>query len=128
MIDRECHGLTAKQIALELAVFLHEFEFHIKSLQIEAENVLFYIDGTNGSLFCSIFDFEKQESIGESIFSISLMDLWEELDREGYGGYDFDLIVLKGIKKALKTDIGKRIKKGFTVFVQTVEDDPKKIK
>lgn len=91
---------------------------------IDTNQILFYIDGTNGNIVISGFNQETKEVFDNKGIWIELSDIWEENDN----AYDFDEIVISSIKKSLNSEVGKFTKKKYQVFYQTESDDAERIK
>jgi hypothetical protein len=90
---------------------------------ISSQQILFYIDATNGNIFISGFDAQSGDVYDDKGIWIELQELWDDNN-----AMDFDEFVTESIKKALKTKIGKRTSELFEIYYQTEMDEPKKVK
>lgn len=90
---------------------------------IDSEQTLFYIDATNGNTFISGFDSQTGDVYDDKGIWIELEELWDDNN-----SMDFDEFVIESIKKALKTQIGKRTLELFEIYYQTEVDEPERIK
>lgn len=90
---------------------------------ISANQLLLYIDATNGNIFISGYNHDTLEAFDDIGYWIELQDLLDDYDN----AYDFDEIVTGSIKLALKSVVGEQVKESFQVFYQTELDDARKI-
>lgn len=116
----------ASEISKDLLKVLEKLEVNSKDML--SKQILIYIDATNGNLICSKFSFATMEVYDEKACYLELMALWQELEDDGYSSLDFDVIVIKSIKKAFKTTIGKLLKSNFEVYYQDELDSPKRLR
>jgi len=89
---------------------------------VDSKQTLFYIDATNGNIFISGFDSETGNVYDNMGILIELPELWVDNN-----SMDFDEFVIESIRKALKTQIGKRTTEMFEIYYQTEVDDPEKL-
>lgn len=104
-----------------------DFEFILEIIEIEnlisQNQILFYIDATNGNIFISGYDHENEKTYDDSGIFIKLTEFWDD----NQNAYDFDDLTFSAIKKALKSEIGKRIKSKYQVYIQDEIDSPKRV-
>ena len=97
----------------------------ISTEQLIKENqLLIYIDATNGNIFITGYNHKTQESFDKNGIAIEFQDYWNVVDNAG----EFDGVIIESIIKAMNSDIGKAIKENLQVYYQTEIYDAEKIK
>ena len=86
------------------------------------QEIIIYINATNGNLFISAFDFETKEVFDETAIFVELTEFWEE----NQNAYDFDEIIILSLKKAFKMSNDIQFKSNYKVFYQTEEENDAK--
>ncbi len=115
---------SESKIVSELSSDLEKVLENLNSKQlIDSKQILFYIDATNGNIFISGFNSQSGEVYDDKGIWIELEELWDDNN-----SMDFDEFVIKSIKKALKTQIGKRTIELFEIYYQTEVDEIEKLK
>ena len=94
-----------------------------KEKLITKNQLLFYIDATNGNIFISGYNHETQEVFDNNGIGIEFYEYWEIADN----AVEFDETIISSIKKSLNSDIGKIAKENFQVYYQTEIDDAERI-
>ena len=117
----ESTAIEKEQLVVDIETVLNKI---ISEKIIDAKQILFYINATNGYIVITGYSSETEETFDESGIWIELRNLWENEQN----AYDFDEFVLSSIKKAFKTKLGEQTKKNYQVFYKTEEDDVEKIK
>jgi hypothetical protein len=95
-----------------------------KEQLIEQNELLFYIDATNGNTFITGYNHGIEEMFDNNGIAIEFPEYWEVVDNS----VEFDETIINSIIKALNSDIGKRTKVKHQVYYQTEIDDAEKIK
>ena len=94
-----------------------------KEKLITKNQLLFYIDATNGNIFISGYNHETQEVFDNNGVEIEFYEYWEIADN----AVEFDETIISSIKKSLNSDIGKIAKENFQVYYQTEIDDAERV-
>ena len=94
-----------------------------KEKLITKNQLLFYIDATNGNIFISGYNHETQEVFDNNGIGIEFYEYWEIADN----AVEFDETIISSIQKSLNSDIGKIAKENFQVYYQTEIDDAERI-
>lgn len=89
---------------------------------IDAKQILFYIDATNGNVYISGFKPQTGDFDDDKGIWIQLQALWDDNDAA-----DFDEFVIEAIKQSLQTQTGKQSLELFDIYYQTEIDAPEKI-
>lgn len=89
---------------------------------ILSDEILFYIDGTNGYIFISGFDSGSGDVYNETGVLVELPSLWENDN-----SIMFDQYVTDAIVHSFKSQVGSQIKSHSDVYFQTELDGPIKI-
>ncbi|CAG2535291.1 hypothetical protein MAR621_00119 [Maribacter dokdonensis] len=95
-----------------------------KEKLIDKNQLLIYIDATNGNIFIAGYNQENEDVYDNNGIEIEFSEYWEIADNS----IEFDETVISSIKKVLNSDIGKIIKEKHEVYYQTEMDDAEKIK
>jgi hypothetical protein len=95
-----------------------------KEQLIEQNQLLLYIDATNGNIFIAGYNHETEEVFDNNGIGIKFPDYWEIVDNS----VEFDETMISSIKKVLNSEIGKTTNENFQVYYQTEIDDAEKIK
>jgi hypothetical protein len=123
------NGVNSIIISKDLIIILVKLENKVKlNIELEIKELLFYIDATNGVIFCSGFNIGLKETIDCTMCHFELDALWNNLEDNGYSSIDFDIIAEESIKKAFESEIGKRLKLNYQVLIETEEGDRIEIK
>jgi hypothetical protein len=95
-----------------------------KEQLIKENQLLIYIDATNGNIFITGYIHETEKVFDNNGIAIEFQEYWEVVDNAG----EFDGIIIESIIEALNSDIGKTTKENFRVYYQTEIDDAERIK
>ncbi len=85
---------------------------------INENQLLFYIDATNGSLFISGYNHNTLKVFDNNTIAIDFPEYWEAVNNAG----EFDETIIDSINQAFKSDIGKTTRNNYTVYYQTETD------
>lgn len=118
IVTYHSNAKTVSSLIADLEIVLEKL--NSKEL-IKNEQVLFYIDGTNGHIFITGFDASTGDVYDDQGIWIELQELIDEK------AMVFDEYVIESIREALNTRVGKRTTAMFEVYYQTNVDDPERI-
>ncbi len=121
LLSFESKSKDEKGIITDLEYVLDKIN---KERIIDKNQVLFYIDATNGNIFIAGYDKETEEVFDNNGIGVEFSDFWKESDN----AYEFDEIVINSIEKALNSDVGKMTKTKYKIFYQTELEDAERIK
>ncbi len=120
LISFDSKSIDENGIITDLIFILEKIN---KEKLINKNQLLFYIDATNGNIFISGYHHETQEVFDNNGIGIEFYEYWNIADN----AVEFDETIINSIKKSFNSDIGKKIKENFQVYFQTEIDDAERI-
>jgi hypothetical protein len=125
----ESSSIATHDIVADLKTVLDDTKNKLLDFKdVAIKEILIYIDGTNGYVFCSGFDSKNELVFDDLGSSLKLIDFYDFCDSpEGGKAMEFDIVIIDCVNRLIDSDFGKVIYEKFDVFVQDELEPPKKI-
>ena len=115
-------------IITDIEFILNDTKDKLKNFQNDAiAEILIYIDGTNGNIFCCEFNSKTEEAYDDKGSYMVLSELWETCCESDGGAMEFDFTIKEAMSKLMQTDFGQNLSKDFNIFIQDELDPAERI-
>lgn len=125
----ESSSIDNRDIVADLKTVLVDTKNKLTDFKdVAIKEILIYIDGTNGYVFCSGFDSKNELVFDDLGSSLELIDFYDFCESpEGGKAMEFDIVIINCVDILMDSDFGKVLSEDFDVFLQDELEPPKKI-